>query len=304
MKKMTNEDFDLKLKDLFNGEIVRQDGCDYIDTKTKIDLKCNVCESLYKYTPRNLFQGYRGCPGCNKRKKLNLEGIIERINSERNGEYVYISGEYNGIHDQLTLKHIECGYEWKTRMSNFFQGKGCPKCANSIKKDTSYVQSLLDSDFPNSFKILSEYQRKDDPLDIKCLTCNNIIHLNYNNIRSKRYSCKYCKQSFGEKTVSNILDELNYDYEYICNLGYGRSLEFDFSVKINNKLYLIEYDGRQHYLPIFGYNEEDRLHTLNRQHKKDLEKNEWCLANNIPLLRIHYSKTRNEILDLIKNFLA
>lgn len=59
---------------------------------------------------------------------------------------------------------------------------------------------------------------------------------------------------------------------------------FDFYV---NNSYLIEYDGKQHFMPVnrFGGDEQFII-----QQQRDEYKNQWRKDNNIPLIRIPYTK--------------
>ena len=61
----------------------------------------------------------------------------------------------------------------------------------------------------------------------------------------------------------------------------------------NNIEYAIEYDGEQHFSyknnGTFCRNEED----LKDIQKRDMDKNQWCKDNNIPLIRIPYWHLEN-----------
>ena len=57
---------------------------------------------------------------------------------------------------------------------------------------------------------------------------------------------------------------------------------FDFLIE---NTYLIEYDGEQHY---FGWSYD--IEDLKIQQQRDEYKNQWCKDNNIPLIRIPYTK--------------
>src|SRR5699024_6462658 len=102
----------------------------------------------------------------------------------------------------------------KVRPSNFQQGKRCPKCSGLLKKDISEIQEFLDLVYPNEYTIIGEYINKDTPIEIKHNTCGNIIKVSWNNIRSKKFGCKYCIMSSGEMEVASILKELKIDYNY------------------------------------------------------------------------------------------
>lgn len=112
-------------------------------------------------------------------------------------------------------------------------------------------------------------------------------------------SCGCLKQSHGEYYIEKLLKENNISYqkEYSFNdLKDIYLLRFDFAIFQNNQLqYLIEYDGEQHY-------QENRIFndSLQQRQYRDNLKNEYCIKNNIPLIRIpHYCIKQLTILELI-----
>lgn len=61
-------------------------------------------------------------------------------------------------------------------------------------------------------------------------------------------------------------------------------MRFDFYINEDN--YLIEYDGEQHFKDTNGFFKT----TLEEIQKRDIFKNQWCKENNIPLIRIPYTR--------------
>ena len=59
----------------------------------------------------------------------------------------------------------------------------------------------------------------------------------------------------------------------------------------NNLLYLIEYNGIQHYEPVKYFGGEERFE---QQQRYDLKKEEYCLSHNIPLFIIRYDEDITE----------
>jgi hypothetical protein len=95
-------------------------------------------------------------------------------------------------------------------------------------------------------------------------------------------------KSTGIKTIDKILRIKCIQYKkektYAdCTNSEGNQLRFDYYVPKFN--ILIEYDGEQHYKPskIFGGEE-----TFIKTQEHDKRKNEYCLKNNIILIRIPY----------------
>ena len=97
-----------------------------------------------------------------------------------------------------------------------------------------------------------------------------------------------CLYSKGELKISELLQQNNLLYQqehtFIGCRGASSELRFDFYI---NNSYVLEYDGEQHFKPIYG---EERFKI---QQKYDNIKNEYCKTHNIPLIRIpywHYDK--------------
>lgn len=108
-----------------------------------------------------------------------------------------------------------------------------------------------------------------------------------------------CINSFNESKICQILDTLNFKYiqqkTFKDLTSTGREcdkLMFDIAVYNDDALlYIIEYDGIQHF-------EQGHFHnTCNITHKNDLIKNKYCFNNHIPLIRIPYDAdyTRSDL---------
>lgn len=100
----------------------------------------------------------------------------------------------------------------------------------------------------------------------------------------KTKSCG-CLISQEEENILKLLKEYNINFKYQYRFSNLTNRVFDFYIE--NK-YVIEYDGRQHFdYKNAGWNSENNF-KLTRQ--RDLEKNQYCFKNNIPLIRIPYNK--------------
>ena len=116
-------------------------------------------------------------------------------------------------------------------------------------------------------------------------------------------SCGCALQSSGERYILSILKELNASFidQYIfSDCKYKQLLRFDFAIFDNNKLlYLIEYDGKQHFEPIDWFG---GLKGFEETQIRDNIKNEFCQKNNIPLLRFPYTLSDKEIKQKIYEY--
>lgn len=248
------------------------------------------------------------CKEHNEMKRLTTESFSKKVKDLTNNEYE-LKSKYINNKTYVKILHKKCNNIYEVKPNNFIYGKRCPYCAGVKKKTVKDIQEFLNKNYgKNKFIIKGNYINKDTPLEILHADCNNIITPTWNNIREGRFGCKYCNMSSGELKISNILTEENIDFEFQTCFNECKDekcLPFDFCIEMNNEYYLIEYDGRQHFLPIFGYSNEERIKELDKCKKHDKIKNDFIKNfDNVHLLRISYKiKDEKEIRNLILNYL-
>lgn len=119
-------------------------------------------------------------------------------------------------------------------------------------------------------------------------------------LRGKTGKSCGCVNSWGEKVIAKILTENNiqfkkqYTFKDLKNKGF---LRFDFAIfnKLGELLFLIEFDGRQHYFgPDAKWKETDAFEEIKY---RDNLKNEYCRNNHIKLKRIPYTKIKDIKID-------
>lgn len=120
----------------------------------------------------------------------------------------------------------------------------------------------------------------------KC-NCGTIRSVKKDSLLSGDSQSCGCIKSKGEKKISQLLRELNIQFEQqktftdCCNKA---PLRFDFYIPSLNMC--IEYNGFQHYRTGFGWNDYEKL--INTKHHDKIKKN-YCSKNNIRLLIIPYT---------------
>lgn len=138
----------------------------------------------------------------------------------------------------------------------------------------------------------------------KCLTCQNLFEVRWNNVKTGVQKSCGCLTSYGEKVIRDILlkNNIYFKQQYTFNdlIGErGNKLRFDFGIldKNNNLIKLIEFDGRQHYTgPEGGWTNANSLEKIQ---ELDERKNQYCCNNHILLQRIPYTDLRKITLKLL-----
>jgi CRISPR/Cas system-associated protein endoribonuclease Cas2 len=78
------------------------------------------------------------------------------------------------------------------------------------------------------------------------------------------------------------------------NCRYINKLKFDFKIFIEDKSFLLEYNGKQHYMIVnFSNDYELSKEKFKLNKKRDKIKKQFCSDNNIPLYIISYKQYRN-----------
>lgn len=127
----------------------------------------------------------------------------------------------------------------------------------------------------------------------KCDCGNEVVAVGSNLSDGRILSCG-CLRSQYNAYIGIVLTKMKVDYqpEYVIKID-ETYYRYDFYLSDYNLI--IEYDGEQHYFPVnFGGWDELELH---RQFKKiqehDKIKEQYCIDNNINLLRIPYWEKQN-----------
>lgn len=115
--------------------------------------------------------------------------------------------------------------------------------------------------------------------------------------------------SKGEELVAKLLRENGFQYQREISapgmMGFREPLRFDFVVYKNGKFVCcIEVDGEQHFSYVKFFHKTPM--GFNKSKEMDRRKNSFCLANNIPLIRIPYWELENLNINKIfsKEFLV
>lgn len=127
--------------------------------------------------------------------------------------------------------------------------------------------------------------------------CNDVVRFQDWLLKRKRF-IPHGRASKGERAVEDVLNLHGIRFETQYELGYY--VHVDFAIFHNDRMYLVEYDGRQHYHPVkyFGGRWKFILQRI-----RDIMEGWECKDRGIPLLRIRYDLPLDNIEDALMDFL-
>lgn len=261
---------------------------EYKQTNKKIKIICKE-HGEFSQLPSLHLNG-SGCPKCIGRYKTT-ESIISEFKEVHNNKYDYSLVKYKKAKDKIIIICKKHG-EFEQRAISHLMGNGCAFCYGNVKYNINYVINKANK--IHSFKYdysLVEYKNSDTKIKIICPIHHIFEQTPYQHI-NRENGCPKCKQSKGEVNVMRFLDnyDITYNYQHkFPDCKYIKPLSFDFYLPDYNMC--VEFDGEQH---TALYNFEKTDDKLKLRQKRDSIKNEYCLKNNINLLRINYNENINE----------
>ena len=103
-------------------------------------------------------------------------------------------------------------------------------------------------------------------------------------------NCPICCESKGEKKISEYLTQKGKNTKQQHRIKHNRWMIFDFVVRRNGKLAIIEYQGEQHYQPVRfgGMTTQKAMIAFKKALQRDQNKRDWCKLKGYDLLEIPY----------------
>ena len=286
-KKKTNEEYVAEVAELHpNIKVVGE----YVASNIKITHKCKIDGYVWDTKPNVILMGH-GCPKCSGRVIMPHDEYVKKVfDINPNIEVV---GIYNGARNKILHRCKIDGYEWETTPDHILRGIGCPLCGGTLKKThEQYVQEV--SNINPNIEVLGEYISYKTPILHHCKIDGCKWYACPSNILFGT-GCPQCKTSRGEREIFNWLNNHSIIFESQKTFDGCKNkklLPFDFYLPQYNTC--IEYDGEQHYYPINFFGGEEKL---KKNIQRDEIKTNYCLVNNIRLLRIKYNENIAEILE-------
>lgn len=281
--KKSNSKFKQEVYNLVGNEYVFLDP--YINNHTKLRVKHNTCNHIYKVIPKDFIRGIR-CPYCNGGIKKTNDQFKQEVYDLVGDEYTFLDNYVNNC-TKLRVKHNTCGNIYEVRPNDFFKGIRCHYCSGFRKTDAKFKQEVFDL-VGNGYVFLDSYINNHTKLRVKHNKCGNIYEVKPTDFIDHQTRCPYCNSPKGELIITKILDTLNIKYEtqkVFDDLKDSRLLSYDFFIPDQNVL--IEYQGQQHYEPVKCFGGNNRFAT---QQKHDKMKADYAKNNGYKLITVPYTE--------------
>lgn len=254
----------------------RKEGCKYcgIERRGKNRrLKVSKIKSLVE-SKGFIFCGVNYNYGDSSRKKVRIEILCPRHKQK---------GVQIVSYDNLLRSNGRCKY---------CAGRGRTK--DDLQSELNEINLKV---------TILNYTSYSEPINVKCDICGyEWTSLGVNLTQGHR--CPNCNKSKFEIDVQSILDKHNIDYQTQYRFDECKdklTLPFDFY--LSDKNILIEADGEGHYMPIrrtSSMTHQEAVELLQLVQYHDKIKTDFCLNNNIKLIRIPYWE-RNNLENFILN---
>jgi very-short-patch-repair endonuclease len=255
----------------------------YINNKTKGIIICPI-HGEFLQTP-NDHLGNHSCIKCNKNIP-STEEFIQKCNKIHNNFFDYTLTDYINNHTNIKIICPIHGEFSQTPMSHL-RGGGCKLC-NDDKLRKTKEKFIKDANIIHNYEygyLFVDYKNSNTKVIIECYKHGIFKQTPLSHLSGS--GCPKCNESKGEKEIRRILDENNIKYENqktFNNCKYKGLLKFDFYIKDLNLC--IEYDGEQH----FEIKEHwGGIKEFEKTQLRDKIKTDYCITNNIRLIRISYN---------------
>jgi len=232
-------------------------------------------------------QGKQGCELCNIANRYsNGKGPIDIWNGERSED-----GEYNKL---IKKRNNAVQKDWLKKSKEQHKNK--------------FIYDKVDFNNPDSIKwtydsVTGKIKRREREFEIGCPQHGYFTQ--WASAHKRGNGCPTCRESKGELYLANLFTSKKIkhvrgkDARFEGLIGKRVGLPCDFYLQEYNTI--IEYDGEQHFKPVFGSTESNRMMTYTRTYDNDNARNQFAKTNDkkTSLIRIPYTMEMSEIDKLL-----
>lgn len=182
---------------------------EYINSQTKVKIKCKTCYEYFFQTTSSHLQGY-GCAKCNKYAKLTQQQFVEKAVKAHGNKYDYSLVVYENSKNKVKIKCTTCCEYFFQTPESHLGGRGCPfpkcnlhtRCTKEI-----FIEKAVKIHGENYDYSSVDYVTNNIKVKIKCNRCGKYFNQTPGNHLSK-HGCPNCCSSFSKPEIEwlNLLD--------------------------------------------------------------------------------------------------
>lgn len=312
--RLTQEEFLKRCKKKYNNKY------DYAKTKyvTYESLITIICpeHGEYKQIAANHLQS-GGCKKCgtsrsSKKLRCTLEDFIKTSKCIHENKYDYSKAVY-GLNNQekVCITCLSHGDFLQSPDNHINKKSGCPKCMIDNRKYTT-------EEFIAKAKIVhtnlysyenSDYKKHNEKIAITCKKHGIFWQNPENHLAGK--GCTKCirKEEYRlEQMLRCRFNDMHIDTQKaIYSEEHGRVRYFDFLLTKGYNKIIVEYDGKQHFVPVrfsAKMTKKQAKYKFDRQKETDRLDAAFCNSNGIVLFRVKYNENFENACDRIAGLIV
>jgi hypothetical protein len=247
----------------------------------RVEVECKM-KHLFECLPKDALRRGDWCSKCSGGCPDQVRQKFYDKVAERKGKVV---GQYIATDEKCD---VDCGrgHVWSARPHNVVGlNNWCPFCADSCPIKSARL--FEDAVTVRGGRVIGEYVNNDLEVEIDCGKGHR-PKLRPHTVKDGTW-CPLCKESHGEVETRQVLTELDIPFiaQYHPPDLTKSSYRYDFFITYKGRVFLIEFDGRQHFDATSYHNKTPEDFTS--QLRRDQDKTQYAIDNNISLIRLPYT---------------
>lgn len=282
------------------------------DCDSKVELICFICDYIWPVSIDQHINAESKCPSCAQNVKYTLERFLKRAKDIHGDKFDYADTKEKHIKNNQSNIFFTCKKckHSSTMSINYHldRGGGCSRCGHGMWYPERIIEEgiRIYSGIYSYDKLIEEGIKIDTVqthIPVFCKKCQETWYPTINTHINQRKGCPICKNSKGEQAIrlyfkeNNIIPERQFIIEHsLVNKGWSKKYDFKFIYK--NRLYIIEFDGGQH------FNFHKNINKFKSNQQIDINKTQIAIDNGYFIIRIDHTQLKeigNHIYEAIVN---
>ncbi len=211
---------------------------DYINSQTKIEIKCNEHNNIFKQSPSEHLRGKNGCNYCTRNPKMNTEMFIEKSKKIHGDKYDYSKSIYVDAKTKITIICPEHG-NFEQLPNNHYK-QNCPSCYKRLLDNEVFI-SKANKTHKNKYQYKDViYTTSKSKILINCPYHGEFEQIPNDHLSGK--GCPKCAQTYDkiEQEIKDFITSMGLDI--VINTRKIIS-PYELDIYIPNKSLAIEFNG-------------------------------------------------------------